>query len=60
MKRWSAEHVGRLTAFWNAGTPVLVIAAWMGCSADAVTAKARRLGLPRRPNPVDRVKETAR
>lgn len=50
---WKKEDESRLTEMWARGDTSAAIATALSVTPGAVTSKARRLGLPRRPNPVD-------
>lgn len=51
MSKWTQQNIELLTKLWNEGLSAKEIGAQIGVSNDAVTSKARHLGLPRRPNP---------
>lgn len=50
---WSADEDSRLAALWAEGLSANAIAARLpGRNRNAVTGRALRLGLPRRPSPI--------
>jgi len=53
-KKWTPQEIATLTQKWAAGIPSAVIGTALNRSGDAITAKARHLGLPRRPSPIVR------
>ena len=54
---WSEEREGRLTSLYYAGLPFSLIAAEIGVTRSAAIGKARRLKLPKRGDPVRKVKK---
>lgn len=50
MTTWTPERIEALAIRWRCGQSVRAIGAALGVSHNAVSSKARRLGLPRRPH----------
>jgi GcrA cell cycle regulator len=50
---WPKARIERLTALWNAGVGTVEIGRQLGVTKNAAVAKANRLGLPARGNPID-------
>jgi GcrA cell cycle regulator len=51
-KTWDDSSKQRLRAHWARGLSAAAIGRLLGISKNAVISKARRLGLPGRPNPI--------
>lgn len=49
---WTDEHQEALRSLWACGFTAREIGRQLRASPNAVTAKARRMGLPRRPSPI--------
>lgn len=49
---WTKEKVAKLRELWPAGATMKEIKAATGKGKSAIIAKVRRLGIPKRPNPV--------
>lgn len=52
---WNESEIGILRKMWLAGASAREIAVATGKSRSGVIGRARRLGLPRRPNPIRRL-----
>lgn len=53
---WTDRHIETLKRGWSAGLSCSIIAEYLGCTRNAVAAKARRLNLPERGTPIARLK----
>ena len=51
---WTSEKIDLLTKLWNDGLTTAKIGEELGVGKNAVVGKAHRLGLPKRPSPIQR------
>lgn len=49
---WQPERIAALIALWNDGVPTSEIGRRLGVTKNAVVGKAHRLGLAKRPSPI--------
>lgn len=56
---WSEADKVRLTALWAGGKPIRVIAKLLGVSKNAAVGQAHRMGLAKRPSPIQSLPEQA-
>ena len=56
---WTPEKIELLTSLWNQGWTTARIGEELGVGKNAVVGKAHRLGLPKRPSPIQRRAEEA-
>lgn len=58
--KWSVEQEATLREMWGRGLPASAIAAALGLSRGAITAKARRLALRERESPIKKALRLSR